>query len=125
LAYIFCMPEAATAIKSYAPELVVYPYLNPEDSVEQVMARVVPVLSKMHAVVIGPGLSTNPRMLDFAINVVVKCLELDCPTILDADALRIMALVKLKLTKNVFLTPNAFEFGRLLESQVLMANVGN
>lgn len=56
LVYVFCCKEAAPIIKSYSPELIVLPILDDADAVK----KIEPWLSRLHTLVIGPGLGRDP-----------------------------------------------------------------
>ena len=51
LSHVFCAPEAAAAIKSYSPELIVHG-LRAHGATDLLESR----LSSLHALAIGPGL---------------------------------------------------------------------
>lgn len=59
LSYVFCTNDAATVIKSYSPELIVYPVLDSRDGLEEIISH----LPRLHALVIGPGLGRNDDLL--------------------------------------------------------------
>ena len=89
LSFVFCQPEAAAPIKSYSPELIVYPYL-PHSSATQHTAdeaakRVIDSLSRLHALVVGPGLGRN-SMSSTRHAIVSAARESGIPIVLDGDA---------------------------------------
>jgi len=110
LVYVHCHPNAASVIKTYSPELIVYPSLNFDD--------IKVTLSRVDAVVFGPGIGREPelihllkKILDFMKNSNAKCL------VIDADGLFLLldCLDNIKGCKNVILTPNYREFERICE----------
>ena len=56
LVYVFCCKEAGPVIKSYSPELIVLPILDSGNVTEKIENW----LTRLHALVIGPGLGTKP-----------------------------------------------------------------
>ncbi|OTF82367.1 ATP-dependent (S)-NAD(P)H-hydrate dehydratase-like protein, partial [Euroglyphus maynei] len=59
LSYIFCSSDSASVIKSYSPELIVYPVLDQPNFLNDFNA----ILPKLHVLVIGPGLGRNDQIL--------------------------------------------------------------
>src|SRR6266487_6266293 len=58
LSYVFTTKDAAPIIKSYSPELIVYPSLDSNDAYEEISSH----LPQLHTVVIGPGLGRDVTM---------------------------------------------------------------
>ena len=54
LIHVFCAPDAAPVIKGYSPDLIVHPGMN--------ASSIIPKLSRMDAIVVGPGLGRNPTI---------------------------------------------------------------
>ncbi|KAG0215109.1 hypothetical protein BGX28_000814 [Mortierella sp. GBA30] len=130
LCNIICDADAATAIKSYSPDLIVHPYIkirsanNVQDdqkAFKQIWAEtfddIGALLKRVHVLVVGPGLSRDKGMLQSAKHAIEKAKDLDMPIVIDADGLFLIQhepeLVR-GYTKAV-LTPNLVEFGRLCE----------
>ncbi|KAF9109480.1 hypothetical protein BGX27_007578 [Mortierella sp. AM989] len=127
LCHIICDQDAATAIKSYSPDLIVHPYIRiratidseNEKKTNQIWAQtfddISALLKRIHVLVVGPGLSRDEGMLQTARHAIKKARELDIPIVIDADGLFLIQnepdLVQ-GYTKAV-LTPNLVEFGRL------------
>ncbi|XP_054153391.1 ATP-dependent (S)-NAD(P)H-hydrate dehydratase-like [Oppia nitens] len=114
LSYVFCSRESAPVIKSYSPELIVYPTLDSDTAVDEIVVQ----LPKLHAVVIGPGLGRNDQTLANVGAIIDKVKELNLPMILDADALYFVSKcpeIVRGYTKAI-LTPNVAEFDRLYAS---------
>ncbi|HEY6436998.1 MAG TPA: NAD(P)H-hydrate dehydratase, partial [Ignavibacteriaceae bacterium] len=111
LSYVFCTRESAPIIKSYSPDLIVYPNLDSMNVIEEITS----LLPKLHSVVIGPGLGRDDRILATVGQIIDKVKELDLPMVLDADALYFVSKcpeIVRGYTKDI-LTPNVFEFDRL------------
>ncbi|KAF9958035.1 hypothetical protein BGZ72_000966 [Mortierella alpina] len=135
LCNIICDEDAATAIKSYSPDLIVHPYIkiraanSQQDSKasQQIWAQtfddIGALLKRVHVLVIGPGLSRDRGMLQSAKHAIEKAKELEMPIVIDADGLFLIQnepdLVQ-GYTKAV-LTPNLVEFGRLCEAMKIDA----
>lgn len=112
LAFVYTTPEAAPAIKSYSPDLIVYPgfsFLGDDCS----------ALNKMHAIVLGPGLGRGQDAATIVEKVVQYACECCKPLVIDADALFFLAqsAVLRKIIQDadclICLTPNAVEMQRL------------
>jgi ATP-dependent NAD(P)H-hydrate dehydratase len=111
LSYVFCTRESAPIIKSYSPDLIVYPNLDSMNAIEEITS----LLPKLHSVVIGPGLGRDDRILATVGQIIDKVKEIDLPMVLDADALYFVSKcpeIVSGYTKDI-LTPNVFEFDRL------------
>ena len=111
LAHIFCHKDAAIAIKSYSPETIVHPLFDENTNI----AMVLHWLETVHAVVIGPGLGRNPKVIQSTIEIIKQAIEKNIIMIFDADGLFILNsnLDLIKGRKNVVLTPNQAEYKRL------------
>lgn len=116
LAYIFCAEEAALAIKSYSPELMVAPVYQAADFdreasmmeqttnktqqqekeassesfdilVDKMVKQVVPYLDRLHVLVIGPGLGRCPLVFAATARIIEEAKAQNLALVLDADAL--------------------------------------
>ncbi|KAI6378399.1 hypothetical protein MCOR25_002266 [Pyricularia grisea] len=127
MSHVICTPAAAAVIKTYSPNLMVHPLMrqtssdgssdadNQDPDPDKVASSIIQMLSRLHVLVIGPGLGRDPLMQDTCARVVAAARERNTPLVLDADALQLVqkdpALVK--GYKLAVLTPNVVEFGRL------------
>ena len=89
-----------------------------ETDPDQIAQRIIDMLSRLHVVVIGPGLGRDPLMHETVARVITAARKQGTPLVLDADAL---ALVQkdpdlVRGYKLAVLTPNVVEFGRLCGS---------
>ncbi|CAM9613594.1 unnamed protein product [Discosporangium mesarthrocarpum] len=134
LSYVFTAAEAAPALKSYSPELMVTPVYSGvglEQAQSQAQAQgqgtyemgilgaLRPSLPRLHALVIGPGLGRDPAVLSAAEAVVREARELCLPLVMDADAIELVIHSKGAAVQGytrVVLTPNVREFQRLREA---------
>jgi ATP-dependent NAD(P)H-hydrate dehydratase len=101
-------PVHASSVTAPAP--------NSDDTdAREIAGRIIPLLDRLHVLVIGPGLGRDPLMQDTCALVIKAAREKNLPMVLDADALLIVmrdpSLVK--DYKLAVLTPNVVEFGRL------------
>lgn len=91
---------------------------NADTDPEHIAGRVADMLSRLHVLVIGPGLGRDPLMQATVARVVRAARSRNIPLVMDADALQIVqsdpSLVK--GYKNVVLTPNVVEFSRLCKA---------
>ncbi|KAI0339579.1 Ribokinase-like protein [Trametopsis cervina] len=117
LSHVICSPTAAAAIKSYSPDLIVHPILREDQDPSEVKATLQGLLSRLHVLVIGPGLGREPYMQNYAKMAMGIAKEKAMFLVLDADALLLVgqdhSLVK--GYRRAILTPNVVEFKRLSE----------
>ncbi|XP_033868513.1 ATP-dependent (S)-NAD(P)H-hydrate dehydratase-like isoform X3 [Acipenser ruthenus] len=114
LSHVFCTKDAAAVIKSYSPELIVHPVLDSPNAVEEVEQW----LSRLHTVVVGPGLGRDDRLLGNAKAIIEKSKALGIPVVVDADGLWLIAQQPsiIQGYQRAILTPNYMEFSRLYEA---------
>ncbi|MBN3288720.1 NNRD dehydratase, partial [Polyodon spathula] len=114
LSHVFCTKDAAAVIKSYSPELIVHPVLDSPNAVEKVEKW----LSRLHTVVVGPGLGRDDRLLGSAKAIIEKSKALGIPVVVDADGLWLIAQQPsiIQGYQRAILTPNYMEFSRLYEA---------
>ncbi|KAF9258876.1 Ribokinase-like protein [Marasmius fiardii PR-910] len=117
LSHVICSPTAASAIKSYSPDLIVHPILvenscvfSPEDELKSLLAR-------LHVLVVGPGLGREPYMQRFASIALSLAKSQKMFLVLDADALFLLNQdpTLIKGYQRAVVTPNVVEFKRLSE----------
>lgn len=77
LVHVFCYPMAAQAIKAYSPELIVHPVAD--DGKDHLN-----LISRLNALVIGPGLGRDKWARDIAMNMIQVAKSNQIPTIIDA-----------------------------------------
>jgi ATP-dependent NAD(P)H-hydrate dehydratase len=136
LVYLFCAQEAASAIKSYSPEIMVQPVyeaskfssfanMNELDEegtalVSQMVEKVVVNLDRLHTLVIGPGLGRCPIVFEATSQIMLAAMARGLALIVDADGLFLLTQQKyrgiLANYEKVVLTPNIMEYNRLAES---------
>ena len=124
LSHVICAPSAANAIKSYAPDLIVHPILHDPSSEslspESVKSELSSLLSRLHVLVIGPGLGREDFMISHAKVALNLAKENGMYVVLDGDALWMLAqdLGILRGYSRAIITPNVMEFKRLSEAAV-------
>ena len=132
LSYVFCEPSAAQTIKSYSPNLMVSPILRSVASLkmegrdkdtetdESLAAPILSMLERLHVLVIGPGLGRDEvtQRQVRAVMKAVRKMAKPLPMVLDADGLWIAQndLDLVRGNKDIVLTPNVVEFGRLAKA---------
>ncbi|KAL4927636.1 ATP-dependent (S)-NAD(P)H-hydrate dehydratase [Aspergillus undulatus] len=126
MSHVICESSAATVIKSYSPNLMVHPILPSSNSVKDpksidapsLASPIISMLSRLHALVIGPGLGRDGVTLQVVKEVMKEARSRSIPFVLDADGLLLVTenpdLVK--GYKNCILTPNVNEFSRLAQA---------
>lgn len=117
LAYVICSRDASQAIKNYSPDLIVTPLLD-HPSESEFATEMDGLLSRLDALVIGPGLGRD-KLLQFRAKKLIEGAKArSLPLILDADSLILInedpSIVK--DYSNVLLTPNRRELQRMLEA---------
>ncbi|KAI9361944.1 Ribokinase-like protein [Pilaira anomala] len=121
LCHVFCEPGAGTVIKTYSPDLIVHPYLRTKEkldcSIGEIVDRVTSVFSRLHVLVVGPGLSRDESMIDTAKELIMKAREQEMAIVIDADGLFLVQKYPetVKGYRKAVLTPNVVEFQRLCE----------
>lgn len=129
---MICEPGAGAVIKTYSPNLMVHPYmrqsknLTSSESLDTVATEVVAMLSRLHVIVIGPGLGRDKLMQDTCAKVIEEARAQNIPFVLDADGLY-LAQTRPELVdgcKECILTPNVVEFGRLAKAKNIKVDEG-
>lgn len=116
VSYVFCTDGAATAIKSYSPELIVLPYLDSASAGQEIGSWI----ERLHVLVIGPGLGRDRQILNNTKDIVLRAKKQDLPLVIDADGLHMITEDPSIITgyRKAILTPNKVEFERLFEKMV-------
>lgn len=107
-------------------DLIVHPYLRTKGKLEETLSindivqRVKDVFSRLHVLVVGPGLSRDSVMQDTAKELIKIAREKNMATVIDADGLFLIQNHPdiIKGYKKAVLTPNVVEFKRLCEAMV-------
>ena len=138
LVTIFCASEAAIPLKSYSPECMILPVYSAEridpnqdsnyDVTQSMLDGIEPLLPRLHALVLGPGMGRNPRVMQAAAEL-IRLIQREYPRlalILDADALYMLSLPEYhdlfsatttSRRHSVIVTPNQMEYRRLVEEK--------
>ncbi|KAI9686671.1 MAG: hypothetical protein M1820_010587 [Bogoriella megaspora] len=125
MSHVICEPGAGQVIKTYSPNLMVHPYMRQSknlaasESLDTYSSLVVDMLSRLHVIVIGPGLGRDSAMQETCARVITEAKKQNIPFVLDADGLY-LAQTRPDLVqgyRECILTPNVVEFGRLLKSK--------
>ena len=109
---IILSPEsAAHDIRSISPNLIVKPlpgrYLSP-DHVDIVLRY----CEKAHAILIGPGITTEEQVIEATCKVIEKMNQLNKVIVIDADGIKAISIKERfdLLNRNIVLTPHLGEF---------------
>lgn len=125
LAYVFCAKEAATPIKSYSPELMVTAVYDadrisrePEPAIAEMVEKVTNMFSRMHVLVVGPGLGRKPEVLAATKQIIQRARAESIPVVIDADGLFLVSQDPdlIRDAKNIVITPNPVELKRIAEA---------
>jgi len=104
---------------------MVHPYmrqsknLTSTESLDSISKQVLSMLSRIHVLVIGPGLGRDETMQETCARVIQEARKQNIPFVLDADGL-MLAQTRPELVqgyRECILTPNVVEFGRLAKSK--------
>ena len=124
-------------IKTYSPNLMVHPLMReantsyPDDAspptAQSAASPILEMLPRLHVLVIGPGLGRDPLMQATCAEVVAAARRSRIPVVLDADALQLVTQDPglVRGWKEVVLTPNVVEFGRLAKAVGVDIEHGN
>ena len=124
MSHVICEPGAGLVIKTYSPNLMVHPYMRQSknmganESVDTAAEQVIGMLSRLHCLVIGPGLGRDEAMQETCARVITEARKRGIAFVLDADGL-MLATQRPELVKGYsecILTPNVVEFGRLAQA---------
>ncbi|TFK64095.1 Ribokinase-like protein [Pluteus cervinus] len=117
LSHVICSPTASDAIKSYSPDLIVHPILIENAPKDQVQSQLQSLFSRLHVLVIGPGLGREPYMQAFAKLALGVARSNGMFIVLDADAIWLVGkdLSLIKGYRRAVVTPNVVEFKRFSE----------
>ncbi|XP_006461843.1 hypothetical protein AGABI2DRAFT_143608 [Agaricus bisporus var. bisporus H97] len=117
LSHVICSPTAAGPIKTYSPDLIVHPILRQDAPVETVKSELDSLFSRLHVLVIGPGLGREDYMQKFARTAVSIARNRGMFLVLDADALFLVGkdISIIQGYRRAILTPNLVEFKRLAD----------
>ncbi|KAJ6103698.1 YjeF C-terminal domain carbohydrate kinase-like protein [Penicillium sp. IBT 16267x] len=126
MSHVLCERSAAQVIKAYSPNLMVHPLLPSIDTVKNpkeidaptLAGPIISMLSRLHALVIGPGLGRDGVTLKVVAEVIKEARSRSIPFVLDADGLLLVTEDPslIKGYKECILTPNVVEFGRLAKA---------
>ncbi|KZP01557.1 Ribokinase-like protein [Calocera viscosa TUFC12733] len=117
LAHVICEPKAGDVIKTYSPDLIVHRILDESQSVDKVEPLFKDVVSRLHVLVIGPGLGRSDTNQAFGRMALRVAREQGMHVVLDADGLWMVQLDPdvVKGYNKAVLTPNVMEFKRLCD----------
>ncbi|EIW70485.1 hypothetical protein TREMEDRAFT_29037 [Tremella mesenterica DSM 1558] len=121
LAHVICEPGAGAVIKTYSPDLIVHGILDPSKSVEDVRSELEGIMSRLHVMVIGPGLGRSEHMQNFAKVAFELAKKMEqMGVVVDADGLWLVqndpsVVLDWPGVPRVILTPNIMEFKRLCQ----------
>lgn len=127
ICHIVCDAAASQAIKSYSPDLIVHPFLrnqstwsdlgftDQEKALAHIQSQILQLLSRIHVVVIGPGLGRDPFVLKVTEYALRDIVRLDIPFVVDADGLYMLQKNPscIRGAIKAVITPNRGEFDRL------------
>ncbi|MBT4917671.1 NAD(P)H-hydrate dehydratase [Candidatus Peregrinibacteria bacterium] len=117
LVYLYVPECNFDAARSMYPDFVVKKYEGNYLS-ERAASQIVEFGKKCDAVVIGPGLGDDEKVVDGVIEILNN---LHIPTVLDADAIRSLKKIeKFPLEQPVVITPHQNEFRNMVDREVVV-----
>lgn len=120
MAFTYCAPDAALALKSYSPDLIVQPVLDPNENQEDVRKELRGLFGRLHSLIVGPGLGRDPKLQNLARVAIEEARAAQLYLVVDADGLWLVQNDPKTVQgyKRAVLTPNVVEFGRLCDALV-------
>jgi ATP-dependent NAD(P)H-hydrate dehydratase len=97
------------------------------ENLDTISQEVISMLSRLHVIVIGPGLGRDKLMQDTCARVLAEARKQNIPFVLDADGLY-LAQTRPELVDGYtecILTPNVVEFGRLAKAKGVNVDEGD
>lgn len=85
LAHVICQPKPGATIKAYSPDLIVHTILDPDSPPTR--DDLAGIISRLHALVIGPGLGRDDFMQKWGKEALSVAKEMGKWVVLDADGL--------------------------------------
>lgn len=137
LSYVFCSKFASSPIKSYSPEAMVTPFYDDaifgmtptsqdrvymqQNEISKAVQIVIEYFSRLHTLVIGPGLGRNENTMTAVEEIIKKAKASNISLVIDADGLWMISnnLSLINGYKRCVLTPNRVEFDRLIHSVIM------
>lgn len=94
-------------------------------TIQDIVSQVSNVFSRLHVLVVGPGLSRDEIMLNTAKELIKKARNENIAIVVDADGLFLVQQYPEMISgyKKAVLTPNVVEFKRLCERMVCFISV--
>ncbi|ADV21550.1 ATP-dependent (S)-NAD(P)H-hydrate dehydratase [Cryptococcus gattii Ru294] len=128
LAHVICEPSAGAVIKTYSPDLIVHTILDPQKSREDIRSALKGVMSRLHVLIIGPGLGRDDHMQSCAKIAFELAKDMEqMGVVVDADGLWLVqnepkVVMDWPGVPRIILTPNVMEFKRLCDTMLTLMN---
>ena len=118
MSFTMCDPVAAPTIKGYSADVIVHPIFDASRPLADVRTDLSALFSRLHSLVIGPGLGREQHMQAFAQAAIDVARSRGLYVVLDADALWLLQNNPAAIIgyERAVLTPNVVEFGRLCDA---------
>jgi len=110
LSFVFTPEKVRKVVASFSPDIIVMP-LEGDFLDESHVPVIKDFLSRVDAVVIGPGLGNSEGAKKAAETIIDECIALNKSMVVDADAIQVFG--ERKCNGNVVITPHAGEFKEL------------
>jgi ATP-dependent NAD(P)H-hydrate dehydratase len=109
--------QAGQVIKGYSPDLIVHRIIKEDGNADELHKELEGLLSRLHIIVVGPGLGREPYMQSAARDAITLAKKNNQYIVIDADGLFLVTQEPeiIKGYRRAVLTPNVVEFSRLCE----------
>ncbi|MCY0849505.1 NAD(P)H-hydrate dehydratase [Sulfuracidifex metallicus] len=107
LVYAVVPESISRVISERSPDLIVIETKG-NDFSKSNLDDIKEIIKRVDSVVVGPGMGTSQETREFSKEIVRLLMDMNKPTVLDADALK--ASAGMRLNKNFVITPHAGEF---------------
>lgn len=110
-------PNLDQASMALWPEIMRVPTKDEDYFTNKSFSSVKNAITVSNSVVLGPGMGTNAKTLQFCLQVLRECAEKEITVVLDADALRCVAKLKKFKLPPLICTPHPGELARILNKK--------
>ena len=111
IVYLAAPPNVISAATNQSPDIIPLPFKT-KILKESTLSKLQDRISQVDALLIGPGLGDNSETLATVSRILSLSVQQNKPTIVDADALKVISAVE-RLSTTTIITPHAGEFNHI------------